>query len=47
MVCALVDEEPNFQATSAATDRAPVAPHRSSRSISAAISTMRASMALR
>src|SRR4051794_6102076 len=47
MVCAVVDEEPSFQATNAATDRAPVAPHNWSCSISAAISTIRASMALR
>src|SRR3954471_4126905 len=47
MVCAVVDDEPSFQATNAATDPAPVDPHNSSRSISAAISTIRASIALR
>jgi len=47
MVCAVVDDEPSFQATNAATDRAPVEPHRPSCSISAAISTIRASIALR
>src|SRR5215211_7418350 len=47
MVCALAGDEPVFQATNAATDRAPVAPHSESRSISAAISTMRPSIALR
>ena len=47
MVWALAEDVPSFQATSAATDRAPVAPHSSSRSISATISTMRPSMALR
>src|SRR5215212_12203855 len=46
-VCALAGDEPVFQATNAATDRAPVAPHKLSRSISAAISTMRPSIALR
>src|SRR5215218_10199589 len=47
MACALADDEPSFQAINAATDRAPVAPHSESRSISAAISTMRPSIALR
>ena len=44
---AFAGDEPVFQATNAATDRAPVAPHSSSRSISATISTMRPSIALR
>ena len=47
IVWAFPDDEPSFQATNAATDRAPVAPHNSSRSISATISTMRPSIALR
>ncbi len=47
IVWAFVGEQPVFQAINAATDRAPVAPHSSSRSISAAISTMRPSIALR
>src|SRR5215212_5337094 len=47
MACAFAGDEPVFQATNAATDRAPVAPHSESRSISAAISTMRPSIALR
>ena len=47
IVWAFADDEPSFQATNAATDRAPVAPHSSSRSISATISTMRPSIALR
>ncbi len=47
IVWAFADEEPNFQATNAATERAPVSPQSSSRSISATISTMRPSMALR
>ena len=47
IVWAFADDEAVFQATNAATDRAPVAPTNSSRSISATISTMRPSMALR
>jgi len=47
IVLAFPDDEPVFQATNAATDRAPVAPHSSSRSTSATISTMRPSIALR
>ena len=47
MVWALAEDAPSFQATNAATDRAPVAPHNSSRSISATMSTMRPSIALR
>ncbi|BBY15262.1 hypothetical protein MLIT_08540 [Mycolicibacterium litorale] len=41
------DEDPVFQAINAATERAPVIPHKPSRSISAAISTICPSMALR
>ncbi len=44
---ALAVDEPVFHATNAATDRTPVAPHSSSRSISATTSTMRPSIALR
>jgi hypothetical protein len=44
---AFADDEPVFQATNAAIDRAPVAPHNWSRSSSATISTMRPSIALR
>ena len=40
-------DEPSFQATNPAIDRAPVAPHNPSRSTSATISTMRPSIALR
>jgi hypothetical protein len=47
IVFALPGEAPSFQATNAAIERAPVIPHNSSRSISATISTMRPSMALR
>ena len=47
IVCAFAGDEPVFHATNAATDRAPVAPHNSSRSSSATISTMRPSIALR
>jgi hypothetical protein len=47
IVAAFADDEPVFQATNAATDRAPVAPHNLSPSISATISTMRPSIALR
>ncbi len=47
IVWAFAVEQPDFQATNAATDRAPVAPQSSSRSISATISTMRPSIALR
>ncbi len=47
IVCAFAGEQPVFQATNAGTDRAPVIPHSSSRSISATISTMRPSIALR
>lgn len=47
IVLPFADEAPVFHAINAATDRAPVTPHSSSRSISAAISTMRASIALR
>ena len=47
MVWALADEEPSFQATNPATERAPVEPQNSSRSNSATISTMRPSIALR
>ena len=47
IVVAFPDEEPIFHATNAATDRAPVAPHSSSRSNSATISTMRPSIELR
>ncbi len=43
----MVEDKPSFQATSAATERAPVAPHSSSRSNSATMSTMRPSIALR
>ena len=35
IVCAFPDDDPVFQATNAATERAPVAPHNSSRSNSA------------
>ena len=44
---AFADDVPVFQATNAGIDRAPVAPQSSSRSISATMSTMRPSMALR
>ncbi len=47
IVSAFVGETPVFQATSAGTDRAAVAPHSSSWSISATMSTMRPSIALR
>jgi len=47
MVWALADDEPSFHATNADAERAPVEPQSSSRSISATISTMRASIALR
>ncbi|CKQ67020.1 Uncharacterised protein [Mycobacterium tuberculosis] len=47
IVWALPDEQPIFQATNPATDRAPVTPHNPSRSSSATISTMRPSIALR
>ena len=47
IVWAVPDDNPIFQATNAGTDRAPVAPHNSSRSTSAMISTMRPSIALR
>ncbi len=47
MVCALDGEVPSFQATNPATERAPVNPQSSSRSISATISTIRPSIALR
>jgi len=47
MVCALVEDAPSFQATNAATDRAPVTPQSSSRSNSATICTTRPSIALR
>ena len=46
IVLAFADDEPIFQATNAAIDRAPVAPHSSSRSSSATISTMRPSIAV-
>jgi hypothetical protein len=46
-VLTLAGEHPVFQGTDADTDRAPVMPHSPSRSISAAISTMRPSIALR
>ena len=46
IVLALAADEPIFQATNAAIDRAPVAPHNSSRSSSATISTMRPSIAV-
>ena len=46
-MCAFAEDAPVFHATNAATDRAPVEPHRPSCSISAAISTMRPSIALR
>jgi len=47
IVWALAGEQPVFQATNAGTDRAPVTPHNWSPSISATISTMRPSIALR
>src|SRR5690242_19451744 len=47
IVCAFAGEQPAFQATNAGTDRAPVTPHKPSRSMSATISTMRPSIALR
>jgi hypothetical protein len=47
IVLAFFDDVPIFQATNAATDHAPVAPHSSSRSISATMSTTRPSIALR
>jgi hypothetical protein len=47
IVLAVVDEDPSFQATIASSDRAPVIPHKPSRSISAMISTIRPSTALR
>jgi hypothetical protein len=47
IVFAFSVDVPVFQATNAAIERAPVAPHSSSRSISATISTTRPSMALR
>jgi hypothetical protein len=47
IVWAFADDEPSFQATNAATERAPVEPQSSSRSSSATISTMRPSIALR
>ncbi|MCV7424895.1 hypothetical protein H7K45_30600 [Mycobacterium yunnanensis] len=47
MVCALWGEIPVRQATSAEMDRHPVLPHSPSPSISATMSTMRPSMALR
>jgi hypothetical protein len=47
IVWALAGEQPVFQATNVDTDRTPVMPHSPSRSISAAISTMRPSIALR
>src|SRR5690349_22277223 len=47
MVCAFNDDTPSRHATNAASERHPVAPHRCSPPISATISTMRPSMALR
>jgi hypothetical protein len=47
IVLAFPEDVPSFHATNPATERAPVAPHNWSRSISAAISTMRPSIALR
>src|SRR5690349_11523912 len=47
MVCAFNDDTPNRHATNAANERHPVAPHECSPPISATISTMRPSMALR
>src|SRR5690242_1889946 len=47
MVFAVVEDNPSRQATNPAIERAPVAPHNRSRSISATISTTRPSMALR
>lgn len=47
MVLPWADEEPVFHAINAATERAPVIPHRLPCSNSAAISTICASMALR
>ncbi|CNP47055.1 Uncharacterised protein [Mycobacterium tuberculosis] len=47
IVRALADDVASFQASNAATERAPVEPQSSSRSISAAISTTRVSIALR
>jgi hypothetical protein len=40
IVLALCGDTPVFQATNAAIERAPVAPHSSSRSISATMSTI-------
>lgn len=47
VVSAFLDETPIFQATNASTERQPVIPASSSRSISAMMSTSRPSMALR